>query len=261
MATPMLLRAALRRNGLCFGPGRLPRVQRRLQSSAGKPPKTEESIPVPSTVAPLPLWQRLGPLTTAAQAYARSQKKRPLATQVATAVFIYICADFSAQYVSGNEYNPARTTRNAIIGAAVAIPNYKWFMFLSHNFNYSSRLLSLGTKIAVSQTVFTPIFNTFFFGAQAILSGENLQGTVERVKDTVPTSIINSAKLWPVVTAFSFSFLPIDYRPLFHGVVAVGWQTYLSFLNRQAELKEAHRHEAVHVDEKQGVIYAVPQAA
>ncbi|KAJ3534743.1 hypothetical protein NM208_g7417 [Fusarium decemcellulare] len=245
MATPMLLRAALRRNGLCFGPGRLPRVQRRLQSSANKPPKTEESIPVPSTVAPLPLWQRLGPLTTAAQAYARSQKKRPLATQ----------------YVSGNEYDPARTTRNAIIGAAVAIPNYKWFMFLSHNFNYSSRLLSLGTKIAVSQTVFTPIFNTFFFGAQAVLSGENLQGTVERVKDTVPTSIINSAKLWPVVTAFSFSFLPIDYRPLFHGVVAVGWQTYLSFLNRQAELKEAHRHEAVHVDEKQGVIYAVPQAA
>ncbi|KAM0428861.1 hypothetical protein ACHAPT_006661 [Fusarium lateritium] len=261
--TTSLLRVALRRH---LTPGRFPRVQRRLQSSPSKPPpsgpKSEESIPVPSTVAPLPLWQRLGPLTAAAQGYARSQTKRPLTTQVITAVVIYIAADLSAQYVSDNEYDGARTARNAIIGAAAAIPNYKWFIFLSHNFNYSSRILSLATKVAVSQTVFTPIFNTFFFGSQAILSGENLEGTVERVKDTVPTSIVNSAKLWPVVTAFSFTFLPLDYRPLFHGVIAVGWQTYLSFLNRQAELKESLRHEVGgYLDEKQGVAYAVPQAA
>lgn len=277
MATP-LLRAALRRH---FVSGRFPRIQRRLQSSSPKPSseaKSEESIPVPSTVAPLPLWQRLGPLTAAARGYARSQTKRPLTTQVITAVVIYIAADLSAQYVSGNEYDPARTARNAVIGATAAIPNYKWyasrvvrvdpvltmprFIFLSHNFNYSSRILSIGTKVAVSQVCFTPIFNTFFFGSQAILSGENLEGTIERVKDTVPTSIVNSCKLWPVVTAFSFTFLPLDYRPLFHGVVAVGWQTYLSFLNRQAEMKEAIRHEAAgHVDEKQQVAYAMPQAA
>lgn len=277
MATP-LLRAALRRH---FVSGRFPRIQRRLQSTPSKPSsgaKSEESIPVPSTVAPLPLWQRLGPLTAAARGYARSQTKRPLTTQVITAVVIYIAADLSAQYVSGNEYDGARTARNAVIGATAAIPNYKWyasrlvhvdtvltmprFIFLSHNFNYSSRILSIATKVAVSQVCFTPIFNTFFFGSQAILSGENLEGTVERVKDTVPTSIVNSCKLWPVVTAFSFTFLPLDYRPLFHGVVAVGWQTYLSFLNRQAEMKEALRHEAAgHVDEKQGVAYAVPQAA
>ncbi|RFN55046.1 glycolipid 2-alpha-mannosyltransferase [Fusarium flagelliforme] len=212
---------------------------RRFQSSK----KIEEAIPVPSTVAPLPLWQRLGPLTTAAQAYARAQSKNPLRTQVATAIVIYIAADLSAQYVSDNEYDPQRTVRNAIIGGVAAIPNFKWFLFLSHNFNYSSRLLSLATKVAVGQAVFTPIFNTYFFGAQALLSGENLSGTIERVKDTVPTSIVNSCKLWPMVTAFSFSFLSIDWRPLFHGVVAVGWQTYLSFLNRQAEMKERLRHE------------------
>ncbi|KAM5345911.1 hypothetical protein ACJ41O_011772 [Fusarium nematophilum] len=260
MVTP-LLRAALRRQPLgCFSAGRFPRVQRRLQSSPPKPPKAEESIPVPSTVAPLSFWLRLGPLTTLGQGYARAQRKRPYVTQVATAVFIYLLGDLSAQYMSGNEYDSARTARNMVIGAAVAIPNYKWFIFLSHNFNYSSRILSLGTKIVVAQTVFTPTFNTFFFGAQAVLSGEDLAGTVERVKDTVPTSIINSAKLWPAVTAFSFTFIPIDWRPLFHGVVAVGWQTYLSYLNRQAELKEAHRHEAAHV-EKQSITYAQPQAA
>ncbi|KAF5230975.1 hypothetical protein FANTH_13589 [Fusarium anthophilum] len=225
------------------------------------PPK-KDPVPVPATVAPLPLWQRLGPLTTAVQAYARAQNKNPYKTQVATAVVIYIAGDLSAQYVSGNEYDPVRTLRNAVIGCVAAIPNYKWFMFLSHNFNYSSRLLSLATKVTVGQVVFTPIFNTYFFGAQALLSGCDIPDTIERVKDTVPTSIINSCKLWPMVTAFSFSFLSIGWRPLFHGVVAVGWQTYLSFLNRMAEVKERERHARegkMEVGERVG--YAVAEAA
>lgn len=137
------------------------------------------------------------------------------------------------------------------------------FLFLSHNFNYSSRILSIATKVAVGQACFTPIFNTYFFSAQALLSGESISGTIERVKDTVPTSILNSCKLWPMVTAFSFTFLPIDWRPLFHGVVAVGWQTYLSFLNRQAEMKERLRHgEEKHVEvRKEKMGFAVAQAA
>ncbi|KAM0213150.1 hypothetical protein ACHAPQ_007476 [Fusarium lateritium] len=215
--TILLLRSAFTRQT-----SRFPQIQRRLQSS---PRKTEEAVPVPSTVAPLPLWQRLGPLTTAARAYARAQSKRPYRTQVATAVVIYIAADLSAQYVSDNEYDPARTLRNAAIGGLAAIPNYKC--------------------------------------AQALLSGETISGTIERVKDTVPTSIMNSCKLWPMVTAFSFTFLPIDWRPLFHGVVAVGWQTYLSFLNRQAEMKERLRHaEEKHVEvRKEKMGFAVAQAA
>ncbi|CAM1508884.1 Fc.00g026230.m01.CDS01 [Cosmosporella sp. VM-42] len=243
----MLLRAAFRRPLPLpsLGSGRLPRstVPRRLQSSSPNPNptgrKTDDPIPVPGTVAPLPFWQRLGPLTRTAQAYARAQRTRPYITQLGTAVFIYLLADFSAQYMGDTEYDPARTARSLIIGAAVAIPNHHWFMFLAHNFNYSSRILSLGTKVVVNQVVFTPSFNTFFFGAQALLSGENIPTTIERIKTTVPVSVFNAMKLWPAVTAFSFTFVPIEYRPIFAGFVAVGWQTYLSYLNRQAEIREA----------------------
>ena len=70
---------------------------------------------------------------------------------------------------------------------------------------------------------------------QAWLSGATLAGTWERITKTVPVSCVNSCKLWPAVTAFSFAFLPLEYRPLFGGVIAVGWQTYLSYLNRLAE--------------------------
>lgn len=65
---------------------------------------------------------------------------------------------------------------------------------------------------------------------------------VERIRRTVPTSIVNSLKLWPAVTAVNFTFVPIEYRSIFAGVIAVGWQTYLAFLNRNAEIEAEKAH-------------------
>jgi len=111
-------------------------------------------------------------------------------------------------------------------------------MFLNNNFNYSSKILSIATKVAVNQIVFTPIFNSYFFGMQALLSGDSLPEVWDRIKRTVPISMINSCKLWPAVTAFSFTFIEPSYRSIFAGVIAIGWQTYLSMLNRRAEIQE-----------------------
>ena len=113
------------------------------------------------------------------------------------------------------------------------------FMFLGNHFNYSSKVLSLATKVAVNQAVFVPINNTYFFGMQSVLSGDSMEQVLGRIKRTVPVSMINSLKLWPAVTAFSFAFVDAQYRSVFAGVIAIGWQTYLSYLNRKAEVEEA----------------------
>jgi protein Mpv17 len=112
-------------------------------------------------------------------------------------------------------------------------------MFLGNHFNYSSKVLSLATKVVVNQAVFTPINNSYFFGMQSFLSGDSMEKVWERIRRTVPTSMINSLKLWPAVTAFSFTFIDAQYRSIFAGVIAIGWQTYLSYLNRKAEIEEA----------------------
>ena len=74
---------------------------------------------------------------------------------------------------------------------------------------------------------------------QALLAGEGVEEVLGRIRRTVPVSFVNSLKLWPAVTAFSFAFVPMEYRSIFAGVIAVGWQTYLSFLNRVAEDEES----------------------
>ncbi|GAP84766.2 putative mpv17 pmp22 family protein [Rosellinia necatrix] len=240
---------------------------RQQGSNQARPGAKADPIPLPNIVAPLPFWQRLGPLTRAGQAYARAQRARPWATQVASTLFIYLCADFGAQQMSPSkprnkvDGNPnagangagddngateevarhdwARTARSLAIGGTAAIPGYIWFTFLSRSFNYSSRVLSIGVKVAVNQLTFTPLFNVYFFGSQALLSGDTPAEAWRRVCNTVPVSFVNSCKLWPAVTAFSFAFIPFEYRSIFGGVIAVGWQTYLSFLNGRAESLEA----------------------
>ena len=107
-------------------------------------------------------------------------------------------------------------------------------MFLHNNFNFTSKFLSILTKVCVQQAVFTPVFNTYFFSVHSLLSGASFEETFERLKKALPVSINNSVKLWPAVTAFSFMYVPPQFRNVFAGCIAVGWQTYLSWLNQKA---------------------------
>lgn len=121
MAAESLLRAVLRRK-VEF----LRHVRQRRAHHSHKPPTAGEQIPTPGNVPTLPFWQRLGPLTRAAMAYARAQRKRPYTTQVATSLVICFTADLSAQRMGGRDYDPKRTVRSLIVGSISSIPSYKW---------------------------------------------------------------------------------------------------------------------------------------
>ncbi|GAB7351595.1 hypothetical protein MBLNU459_g2217t1 [Dothideomycetes sp. NU459] len=194
-------------------------------------------------------WAWIEPLKAPFLAYGRMQHRSPYITQLSSTLTIYFLGDLSAQLVSGtgnaddddSAYEPARGLRALVIGGIISIPNYNWFMFLGSHFNYASHAKSIAIKILINQTFFTPCFNTYFFGMQSLLSGSSLAEAKQRVIDTVPTSWKNSWKLWPAVTALSFTYIPPQYRSVFAGVIAIGWQTYLSWLNLMAAREEAER--------------------
>ncbi|PYI11860.1 integral membrane protein, Mpv17/PMP22 family [Aspergillus sclerotiicarbonarius CBS 121057] len=241
-------------------------------------PQPAATVPGPvaasgSVSASRTLIQRIqaGPVGRVAGAYSRVQDRRPYTTQVVSTIIVYLCGDLGAQLLfppdktpvsegqgqgekdgekqtGGGGYDPWRTLRHLTVGVGSAIPTYKWFMFLHHNFNYSSKFLSILTKVGVQQACFTPVFNTYFFGLQSLMTGKSLEETFERLKVALPTSISNSVKLWPAVTAFSFMYVAPQFRSIFSGVIAVGWQTYLSWLNQKAAREvEAEKRASVEV--------------
>lgn len=228
-------------------PRRLQYAPKRWQSSHNTPPKEPPKDSELKTI-PGPIWVWTQPLNS----YSRAHKRRPYTVQIVSTLIIYYFGDMAAQRInptprhetdenlsaSTSTYDPQRTIRALLIGSIAAIPGYHWFLLLARNFNYTSKPISILVKVLVNQIVFTPIFNSYFFGMQSALSGAGWSEIVKRIKNTVPTSWKNSWKLWPVVTAFSFAFVRVELRGLFAGVIAIGWQTYLSILNQRAAKME-----------------------
>lgn len=91
---------------------------------------------------------------------------------------------------------------------------------------------------------------------QSLLAGASLEDTWERLKKALPSSLINSVKLWPGITAFMFLYVDPQYRNVFSGVIAVGWQTYLSWLNQKAarEVREAEAEEEAKTSQQRGEV-------
>jgi len=161
-----------------------------------------------------------------------------LGTTLATSLTTYLIGDLLAQEIGGEPYDGVRTLRMLTIGGLASIPGYKWFLFLGTHFNYASRWASISVKVLIQQFLFAPIFNTYFFGMQAVLSGHQPSVVIHRVVSAVPESVVSSAKFWPIVTALNFTLIPAHLRFAFSGLFAVVWQTYLSFLNRREEKTE-----------------------
>lgn len=204
--------------------------QNEAEATSNPPTITPPTSNETSRTIPGPIWLWTQPL----ESYSRAHKRRPYTVQVIAAGIIYFIGDLTAQKISpspsknedessdGNKafsatYDPARTVRSLIIGTTAAIPGYHWFLYLARNFNYASKAGSIVVKVLVNQMMFTPMFNSYFFGMQSLLSGASVEDVVERIRHTVPRSWYNSWKLWPVVTAFSFAFIRVELRGVFAG--------------------------------------------
>lgn len=150
------------------------RVARRWNTSrppvAQKAPESAKTIPGPS-------WLWLEPVYEPFRAYGRVQRRRPYMTQFVSALVIYFVGDLVAQSLGptpgaqdkaveqaddteergwvqawAEERDWARTARALTIGGLAAVPGYRWFLWLSNSFNYSSKVLSLTTKVSTNHT-------------------------------------------------------------------------------------------------------------
>lgn len=135
-----------------------------------KPPVGQKAPATPTTI-PGPSWLWLEPVIEPFRAYGRVQQRKPYLTQFVSSLVIYFVGDLVAQSIAvpenkgvveeeddergwvqswSEDRDWARTGRALLIGGISSIPSYKWFLWLSMNFNYSSKILSLTTKVCLS---------------------------------------------------------------------------------------------------------------
>lgn len=223
---------------------------RNLSSSILKPSRryhtTKPSSPIAPTVSRTLGSRLVAPLS----AYRRAAQTRPYIVQFSTSLLVWFTGDVLAQSIEQSSqptssWDIPRTLRALAIGAGAAIPLYHWHMFLGNLFTTLPRWTGIAARVATQQAIFPPVFNTYFFFTQAVLNGATAAEGAARVRAALITSWVNSMRIWPAVTAVNFAFVPPELRSLVPGLVAVGWQCYLSILNqRTARLLVNQGHEA-----------------
>ncbi|KAF8158941.1 hypothetical protein K438DRAFT_1860649 [Mycena galopus ATCC 62051] len=189
-------------------------------------------------------------LATPLTAYRRAAQTRPYIVQLSTSLFIWFSGDVLSQSIERSSdptssWDIPRTLRALVIGAAAAIPLYHWYNLISKSYTSLPRWWAIAARVSTQQAVFAPLFNAYFFFAQAVLSGSTIAEGAERVRAALPASLLNSLRVWPPVMVVNFAFMPPELRAVLPGFVAVGWQCYLCVLNqRTAQLLEEKGREA-----------------
>ncbi|MCJ1250774.1 hypothetical protein MMC30_008002 [Trapelia coarctata] len=83
-------------------------------------------------------------------------------------------------------------------------------------------------KFALDQTVGATVNNIFFLGLISVLRGKSLAGCVEKITEDLWPIMLAGYKLWPLVSIFNFTVVPMEKRIVVGSIVGVGWGVYLA---------------------------------
>ncbi|KAH7256426.1 protein SYM1 [Fusarium tricinctum] len=160
---------------------------------------------------------------------------RPLLTQSITTSFLFVTGDVTAQQLVEKKgiqkHDFVRTGRMALYGGLVFGPvASNWFNFLARNVNLRNKKAEVLARVACDQLGFAPVMIGVFLGSMATMEGKSAQ---ERIEKTWWSALKANWLLWPAVQFINFSFIPLQHRLFFANIIAIGWNSYLSWVNAQ----------------------------
>ncbi|ORZ07810.1 hypothetical protein BCR42DRAFT_425519 [Absidia repens] len=182
--------------------------------------------------------------------YNRLLTKYPIFIQSVSTACLFGAGDTIAQQIVEKQgiqqHDFLRTGRMMVFGGAVAGPALStWYRLLEHNVKASTPFKTLVKKVAIDQVLFAPVFIGVFFSTQGLFEGKSVQEIKEKLDHGYTTAVINNYKLWPTVQLFNFYFVPLNHRLMVTNIVALGWNSYLSWINHEASSQSIDTPSAV----------------
>ncbi|KAF0521243.1 Protein sym1 [Gigaspora margarita] len=164
--------------------------------------------------------------------------RRPILTQSIATGIIFTSGDIIAQGFieqrGHKTYDFSRTLRLGGFGALIAGPSgATWYRILDKYIDIKKPFLALLTRVTLDQTIYAPSFIATFLSVQSILERQSKEQIVKKFKKVYLPTLINNYKLWPTVQLLNFYFIPLNHRLLVVNTVALGWNTYLSIVNKR----------------------------
>ncbi|XP_069028419.1 protein Mpv17 isoform X1 [Embiotoca jacksoni] len=187
----------------------------------------------PSTVSVEPGSVTGGRMAVLWRSYQSLMTKYPWTVQLVTAGSLVGVGDVISQQLIERRglahHNVPRTARMMSIGFFFVGPVIgSWYKILD-------RLVVGGTKssamkkMLVDQLCFAPGFLASFLGLSGALNGLTVDENLAKLKRDYTDALISNYYLWPPVQIANFYFIPLHHRLAVVQVVAVAWNSYLTW--------------------------------
>lgn len=104
-----------------------------------------------------------------------------------------------------------------------------WYGFLNNFYKTGSKTIITLKKVATDQLVFAPIFLGSLLTVIGTLQGNSPGKVVSKLQKEYPDILASNYKVWPLVQLVNFYLMPLNYQVLFVQIVAIFWNTYVSW--------------------------------
>ncbi|SCU98775.1 LADA_0H15280g1_1 [Lachancea dasiensis] len=186
--------------------------------------------------------------------YTSSLKKNPKTTNAIMTGSLFGLGDAVAQicfpsqkanstYSDGESipktYDIARTVRAVAYGSLIfSFIGDKWFKILNGKVKFSKKPAdhwsNLALRVGTDQLLFAPTCIPFYFGTLTLMEGKSLNHAGEKIGAVWWDILKTNWMVWPAFQLINFSLVPVQHRLLAVNVLAIFWNTFLSYRNSEA---------------------------
>ncbi|XP_029670930.1 protein Mpv17 isoform X2 [Formica exsecta] len=163
--------------------------------------------------------------------YQKALKMYPMGMQAVQAGILMGLGDQIAQNFIDNSktIDLVRTMQFAGIGLFISGPATRtWYGILDKYIGSKGYSVAI-KKVACDQLLFAPTFIAVLLVTIGICQGKDIEKIKIKVRDEYNNILINNYKLWPMVQLINFSIVPLHYQVLVVQLVALFWNSYISY--------------------------------
>lgn len=168
--------------------------------------------------------------------YTKKLETHPLLTKGISSGLIAGAGDAICQFLSVADDDDwrmdwARNGRFFVMGCFWVAPcTHLWYNFLNTRlFPGTSTVQRVTQRVVVDQFGFAVLFQPSFMGLLWLMEGR--QAIPQQLMTVVPDVLVANWSLWIPAMSVNFAVVPLKFQVLFGNVVALLWNTYLSYVS------------------------------
>mmetsp|Transcript_14714 Transcript_14714/g.29949 ORF Transcript_14714/g.29949 Transcript_14714/m.29949 type:complete len:283 (-) Transcript_14714:80-928(-) len=171
-------------------------------------------------------------------AYIAALESQPILTKALTSLVGFTLGDILAQKLLGSKdaaFDLRRLARMASFGFLIHGPVGHFFYGALDRAIPGTEAWKVVSKVAIDQVAWAPIFTVVFLSYIGALEGKSKKEIQDKVKNDTWAGVTGSWKVWPVVHAINFRFIPTQQRMLYINTIQVAYNVFLSFLGNRSK--------------------------